>query len=161
MISIAGPMTIAHKALITATNTKNTVVASYLAQDAIEYIKNIKDHNILLNPEQNNWLDGIFKCSSTSPCKVDTINNTTKTDDPDAYGISTCGSGTSCQLYIGPDGYSHSSNGTKPSIFSRYFYITQNPINLDDQATLTVVVKWDNGYAESVKYETQIFKVIE
>jgi Tfp pilus assembly protein PilV len=40
MISIAGPLTVANKGLLAAINAKDQMIASYLAQDAMEYVKN-------------------------------------------------------------------------------------------------------------------------
>jgi prepilin-type N-terminal cleavage/methylation domain-containing protein len=43
MISIAGPLTIAQKSLTAATIAKDQVIASFLAQEMIEQIKNDRD----------------------------------------------------------------------------------------------------------------------
>ena len=43
MIAIASPMTLAQKGLSTATLSKDQMIASFLAQDAIESVKNIRD----------------------------------------------------------------------------------------------------------------------
>lgn len=46
MISIAGPLTIAQKSLMAASYAKDQVIASFLAQDLMEKIKNDRDVNI-------------------------------------------------------------------------------------------------------------------
>lgn len=53
LIAIAGPFTLVMKALSVAKSTKGQIISMYLAQEAIEYIRNIRDENILTG---NNWL---------------------------------------------------------------------------------------------------------
>src|SRR3989344_8702148 len=81
MISIAGPLTIAHKGLLAAVYAHDNVTASYLAQDAMEYIKNVKDYNILRSTETSPpgfWLSGLVGvCTSSNSCRIDTINYST------------------------------------------------------------------------------------
>lgn len=47
MISIVGPLTIAQKSLNAATYAKDQVIASFLAQDLMEDIKNNRDNYII------------------------------------------------------------------------------------------------------------------
>jgi len=57
MIAIASPMTLAQKGLSTATLSKDQMIASFLAQDAIEAVKNIRDQ-IAVSQSSGGWLDG-------------------------------------------------------------------------------------------------------
>lgn len=146
MISIAGPLTIAHKGLLAATYARDQVTASYLAQDAMEFVKNKRDNNKLAD---KSWLTGISQCISVN-CSVDTIN----TDN----NITVCGS--SCVLKKDNSlGYNHSTGNN--SQFSRYFYITSNNTN-PEQATLTVEVSWKSGTIENqVLYKSEMFDVLK
>ena len=58
LISIAGPLTVAEKALTEAVSSQDQMTASYLAQDLMEYVKNVRDDN-LLNNSANGWLTGL------------------------------------------------------------------------------------------------------
>ena len=56
MIAIASPMTLAQKGLSTATLSKDQMIASFLAQDAIEAVKNIRDQ-VAIRGNDTDWLD--------------------------------------------------------------------------------------------------------
>lgn len=56
MIAIASPMTLAQKGLSTATQSKDQMIAAFLAQDAIEAVKNIRDQ-IALRGTDSDWLN--------------------------------------------------------------------------------------------------------
>lgn len=148
MISIAGPLTIAHKGLLTAIQTKDQVTASYLAQDAMEYVKNLRDNNKMAIPPRP-WLTGIRTCDSKdNRCSVDTLNG--------SIGNS-CGD---CKLRKDDTiGYQHSSGANTQ--FSRYFYITPNLTN-PAEATLVVEVEWKSGTINNlVSYKSEIFDVLK
>ena len=53
--AIAGPLTIASRGLNAALIAKDQTTASYLAQDAIEYVRAVRDTNRLLGGD---WLTG-------------------------------------------------------------------------------------------------------
>jgi len=46
------------------------MIASYLAQDAIEYIKNKRDENVL---NKEDWLDSFDDCLNEKSCAIDTV----------------------------------------------------------------------------------------
>jgi prepilin-type N-terminal cleavage/methylation domain-containing protein len=66
MISIAGPLTIANQAITSAVTAKNQMIATGLAQEALEYINNIKDNNLVTG--QTNWLHSINDFPSANGC---------------------------------------------------------------------------------------------
>lgn len=79
MIAIASPMTLAQKGLSTATLSKDQMTATFLAQDAIEAVKNIRDQ-IALDPNNESDIDWLQGRSSDKngiglgPCICDTKN---------------------------------------------------------------------------------------
>lgn len=149
MISIAGPLTIAHKGLMTAIQARDQVTASYLAQDAMEYVKNIRDNNkMAITPRP--WLTRLESCTATNHCGVNTLNDT----------ILTSCSGTSCVLRKDTSGYGHSSGDNTQ--FSRYVYIIPNPAGNTAEATLVVEVRWNSGTIQNlVSYKSEIFDVLK
>ncbi len=171
MISIVGPLTIANKGLLAATYASEQVVASYLAQDAVEYIQNIKSNNIR-DTATPDWLEdydlistgrGLTGCTQTAVCTVDTINGnpysltlrgiqvTTSAD------ITPCVSNSATALKKNALGYNHASGSDTQ--YCRYFYLVWNAAR-PDQAKIVVSVKWDNGgTASEVVYENEIFNV--
>jgi type II secretory pathway pseudopilin PulG len=56
MISIAGPLVVANQSLKAAQYAKNQSIATFLAQETIEYIKNIKNNNSTNGVGLANWL---------------------------------------------------------------------------------------------------------
>ena len=160
MISIAGPLTIAHKGLLAATYAHDTVTASYLAQDAMEYIKNVRDNNIIFHSNlTGTWLYGMTGCTFSTPCSVDTLSGNPTVPN----GISPC-LGPSCLLSISANGYKpYISGEVAITQFSRFFYLGDNQNNLTNvnnpnETKLTVTVSWNNGTVNNVvTYENEIF----
>ncbi|HMP67536.1 MAG TPA: prepilin-type N-terminal cleavage/methylation domain-containing protein [Candidatus Paceibacterota bacterium] len=76
LISITGPMAIAQSGLRAAYLSRDQTTAFYLAQDAIEYIKNLRDNNFIKSFEDptfdDGWLDGLEACNGNPGCTIDT-----------------------------------------------------------------------------------------
>lgn len=145
MVSIAGPLTIANKSFLAAVYAHDQVTAAYLAQDAMEYVKNIRDTNMTLTPDA--WLSSLSGC--TTACAVDTLTG--------AISANSAVPCASCLLYKSDAGYGHDSRQT-PTQFSRYFYLSNVSA---DEAKITVVVNWKNGtISNQVLYENEIFNIL-
>lgn len=68
MLAITGPMVFAQSGLRTSFLARDQITAFFLAQDAIETIKNIRDDNGL---DGENWLQDIYVCDEgTTDCKI-------------------------------------------------------------------------------------------
>lgn len=72
LTAITGPLTIASRGLSSAFLAKEQTTASYLAQEAIEYIRWKRDTNALAG---SSWLAGLSACTS-SACYVDVVRDT-------------------------------------------------------------------------------------
>jgi prepilin-type N-terminal cleavage/methylation domain-containing protein len=78
-LSLAATFTAAQKGLQDSTFAKDQITAGYLTQDAVEYIKNIRDENTLwsLNSvatggASRDWLTGLSdKCPFDKTCTID------------------------------------------------------------------------------------------
>lgn len=92
LISITGPMSVAQGGLRAAFVSRDQTTAFYLAQDAVEYVKNIRDDNIIRfnNGSGNDWLDGLDFCRGDAPCTIDTRTESGQivscVSDPDTDG---------------------------------------------------------------------------
>lgn len=86
MVAVAAPITIAQKGLSSAAYSKNQMIASYLAQDVIEYIKNKRDEytinrytlradNIRLYNSDWNDLQIFDDCREPDSCQINTIKD--------------------------------------------------------------------------------------
>jgi prepilin-type N-terminal cleavage/methylation domain-containing protein len=166
MVSIAGPLDIANKGLVTAVGSRDQTIAAYLAQDTIEFIKNIRDDNLTASPVRG-WLAtpsssvlDLSSCTSLNTCSVETAvevpNNPTtvkstynSSNDNCNFSGSTIILGTLCHLYIdttdttnGYYTYKSASGSNQPTQFYRSFYLTQ--LNSGNYL-VTVSVYWANG----------------
>ncbi len=76
MIAIASPMYLAQKSLSSATLSKDQMVATFLAQDAIEAVRNIRDQ-IAVSSTGGDWLGTLLSpciCTSPAGCNFDSLN---------------------------------------------------------------------------------------
>lgn len=152
MIAVTSPLTIAQKGLSSAFYAKDQIIASYLAQDAIEYLRNLSDQNVA---NDDDWLNGAtggkdIKTPCSVWCKVDTSLGS---------GITAC-SGTCDRLnyneltYV----YNHEAIGAsnKVSSFTRSVKVEETVIG--KEALITVNMSWtDKGKQRNFTVNTRIF----
>jgi len=144
--AILGPISLATYSIKVSTLAKNQVVASFLAQDAMEYIKNWRDNNYL-NTEP--WLKDLDEpCTTPLGCSVDT---TLSWGDNNA--VKNC-TGT-CPL-IKYDGASYNYDTGTDTIFTREYIIDEN-VN-DQEAKVAIIVSWvDRFGTHTFELEDHIF----
>lgn len=73
--AVAGPLTIASKGLSAAIIARDQMVAFYLAQDAVEYVRFVRDSNKLAGTA---WLTGTVSldaCQGAAGCTIDQSTN--------------------------------------------------------------------------------------
>lgn len=139
MIAIAGPLVVASRGLVGASLSKNQMVASYLAQESMEAIKNIRDNNIYNGA---NWLTNLVGCTIAAPCDASAIDGASQMPSIKA------GCASMCPIYIENNGYGHYDGAA--SIFSRRFYLhepdnTNSCQSIYDECGATVEVEWYEG----------------
>src|SRR3990167_8477618 len=61
-LAVTGPMALAERGLVAARAAGQEVVAFYLAQEAFEFIKNVRDGNVLTDGGGESWLNGLNRC---------------------------------------------------------------------------------------------------
>jgi Tfp pilus assembly protein PilV len=142
MIAVVGPMSLAWAALATANDEKNETIAAYLAQEAIEYVKNVRDTNTLGGV--NSWLyigpgatfDNTCGTSVSTACGIDV-------NDRKIAACSALNSQSPCTLKInnfGVYGYVTGNN----SIFTRRVSVSLVKGGHNDERLITVTVSWKN-----------------
>lgn len=172
MIAIAGPLTIASKGLTVAASAREQTVGLYLAQSAMEFMKNIRDTNLLsdeiwldrINPGQDNFLNTGGLCNKPNWCTIDTSK------DPFlSVGAVACNSTDCDRLYTNPTKYYYThdgvSFGNSRSIFSRKYQIEMKSTAGGgppfDEALITVFVQWDTPKGkESVVLKSDLLNVL-
>jgi prepilin-type N-terminal cleavage/methylation domain-containing protein len=74
MIAIASPINLAQKALSSAVLSRDQMTASFLAQDGLEAVKNLRDQIAISDNGNTNWLSLFNKCICTSALQCN-LNN--------------------------------------------------------------------------------------
>lgn len=140
MLSVTGPLYFASESLKAATYARDQITAFYLAQDAFEQIRAVRDNNTYNNVD---WLGGISsQCNSTTGCNIDPFGNLNG-----GAGPQSC-SGDCGKIKLSPDGYYGYGSGWSNTIFTRKITVvpTDNPD--PTQATevkVTVNILWKSG----------------
>ncbi len=72
-LAITATFTAIQSSLQTSSIAKDQVTAFYLAQEAVEFIKNQRDQNALIdiNGTATSWLSGLNNCISPNTCTID------------------------------------------------------------------------------------------
>ena len=146
MTAIVGPLVIASKGLQATTLAKDQDTAFYLAQDAVEYVRWVRDTDALQG--NADWLAGLDgtsngfvtidgqnnDCTGSAGCYIDSIKNT----------INSCGGVYSTCPVIGydPTNDYFSYNTGSPTIFTRTIQIQQGFSGNPDEAAVTVKISW-------------------
>ena len=129
-VSIAGPLTIATKGLSSAIFARDQITAFYLAQEAVEFVRNTRDQNSLHVPPVPPWLTGLGDCFADA-CKID-VKNTT---------ISSCGGSCPPLLHDETTDFYNYEIG-EPSPFTR----TVSLVTVDaDEVAVNVTLSWRTG----------------
>jgi type II secretory pathway pseudopilin PulG len=157
LLAITGPMVFAQNGLRAAFQSRDQVTAFYLAQDAIEFIKNRRDHNIL-EKESGEWLSSFDGTNSGPNCASGANREGGCTFDTSLFNgrIEMCSFDTPATGCLGRDpegtedvplkiddkgviGFGKDSS-SKNSIFSRTVYVDKTVE--DEEARVTVIVRW-------------------
>ena len=75
MIAIAGPLTVAEKGLSAAIYARDQMMASYLAQDGMEYVKNVVDTNEIQIHNNSASYDWLYYAQAPNTELVSSTNN--------------------------------------------------------------------------------------
>lgn len=135
LAAVTGPLTIAAQGISLANFARQQITAIFLAQEAIEYIRSVRDGNIL-DPDSAGWLDGLTACIDIAPCMIDVT----------LPSVQACSGGTCPAMRFheesGHYGYSGSS-GWEDTPFTRSITITE--IDEDTEVQVEVEVSWETG----------------
>lgn len=122
-------MLIAGKGVIATSTAKDQLIAQYLAEEAAEVARNMRDTNFSTG---NEWLAGFDNCVQTSPCDVD------YTDIPKLVSID----GQTSLLYENNGGYyNQNAGGSGASKFSRAVYLEDIGTTSHEKA-IVVDITW-------------------
>lgn len=138
VVTIVVPLYAVHRAVIVSYTARDTLVATALAQEAVEYVRHVRDSNYLANrtnPTPPNWLSGLNTCLTTTGCTIDP-HVLTPASAIRAYTAS------NAVLYLDNSyRYRFNTNGTTQTRFSRKVTMTTNNLS-PEEVLVTVEVTW-------------------
>lgn len=167
MIAITGPLALVQAGLFSANHQRNQVTATYLAQEALEFIKNVRDSNFYKNYGKSdsaaNWLTGpdettpptslLTSCGGSDGCYVDPH----KKLSGDAFVLPV----VAPVLYLRQTNinavilYSYDTTGTETS-YKRTVKITS--VADPDEVKVSVTMDWkDNGLSRTYTVSENIY----
>ena len=115
---------------------KQKMAASYLAQEGIEYVRNMRDTYVLYEKDFIQFRNDLNPCTSNgNACGFDTVF---------PHDVTGCNQFNGCRLYINSNGgYDTISSGI-PSNFIRKIW-KENVGNGQDQVKIFSTVEWTQG----------------
>lgn len=149
LVSITGPLAFAQNGLRASFVARDQIVAFYLAQDAIETIKNMRDNNALDGEE---WMSELVKdrCVTTNngggvghnkSCNLDTVSS--------SVTVQTCGaSQCPAMKYDSAQKEYRIGTASSPGVtskFTRTIYMYEMD-NDDREMQIIVDVAWDTNF---------------
>lgn len=153
LLSLAGPLSIAAQSMFVAQYSREQITAFYLAQEAVEYVRGIRDRQFL-SSGSNGWANTI---SALSDC----AGNGCRVDFPE-FRHEQCPAGGCEALRRSPSGiYNHfmpvSPNTESP--YTRRVVVTPVSINgAEDALSVRVIMSWTSGRNNrSIELKTFLF----
>lgn len=133
-LAVIGPLSAARQGLSASSDSRDYAESIYLAEEAMEYIRNIRNENLLKGLINNNWLQGLGQCMSNNYCGISPISN-----NP----IVPCGNeNNNCELAVNSGVYSHNPTGGGsdwvPSGITRKVQIFEKTNNVDAEIIVTI-----------------------
>ncbi len=165
-VVVVTPLSLAQRGLNASLYAKDQVTAFFLAQEAIEYVRYIRDSNNLKGFSQtSNWLSGLQGCISPNICGIDV------TATPSSKQIIDCPTDPKqCLLTFNSvtgiygerrnNGNGNPDSGWQNSIFTRKLQITKRQLVSDPnaEADLAATVSWQTGkISKSITVYEKIF----
>lgn len=136
--AMAGPLTMAIKSISAASVSQDQLTAFYLAQEAVEFVKRVRDDNVLSGNSGEDWLEGLDECLlGSSGCYIDPIMNE----------ITACPESGCLPLDFHENGYSYIGSDT--TRFTRTVKV-DNTFNGGNEARVDVEVKWNSRFGEKI-----------
>jgi type II secretory pathway pseudopilin PulG len=140
LLAVTAPLFLAAQGLKVARIARNQVIANYLAQEAVEYIRYRRDTNILSGFTGSNWLAGLSDCLDGSHCTIDPHVAPAEQIAPCMGKAQTC-----LPLRFDPDTGVYGYSPEQDSIFTRTVSLDYDGSDPDTEVLLSVTVSWQDG----------------
>ncbi len=151
-LSILGMMSVLSQNLTRGTYAKNKIIAAYLAQEGLEYVRNVRDSYALLYGPQTGWINfSAFTC--------DSINNACGYNAASYPGYVCTATTPTCKLYVNNGSYDSNVALGTDSGFTRKIWLNSVSAN---EKKITVNVSWTQGSQQNnVTFSENVFNWIE
>jgi prepilin-type N-terminal cleavage/methylation domain-containing protein len=150
MVALIGPFETVEHALTASYQSRDELIASSLAQEAVEYVLNVRDNNYLADRTYGytyTWLRGFDgtggpNCYAPNSCTVDVLASV------NPVVLCPTNSCSTVPLYVTsagstyPDSYNQSTSGTLTKFVRS---ISLSPTSMSNEVKLTVTVKWSTN----------------
>ena len=164
-VSVITTMSVVSGGIANTNYAKNKVISEYLAQEGIEYVKNLRDSSVLYTTDtQTGWNDFIKKLNNAgctvNGCYFNNDESTFSTNNP-IMGITflECLSGICPDFYYNESTGKYSYTGTNASIFSRKILIQQ--IDNDDIKIISQVTFKTGLKSSTISFSEDLSNCIE
>lgn len=137
---------------------KNKITASYLAQEGIEYLRNMRDTYVLypVNGTWNNFKTELVSCSSVNKCGFNTALYSFPLDND---FIKKCVTGPICNVYLNNGTYNTDASGAD-SGFTRKIWV--DVIDPNKEIKIFSNVSWAQGSGSySITFSENLFNWME
>ena len=169
-IAMVAPLSLAQRGLNASVYARDQITAFYLAQEAIEYARNVRDNNNLLGRSgSSDWLRGLENCIDKT-CGIDTTAVGAQTVDCNMAPVDSkrCllvfqfnpTTGIYGDFGLRADGGGVLPQGWRTTVFTRKLQITPVTIGADNyaEADLVATVSWNTGIiSKSITVNDKIF----
>jgi prepilin-type N-terminal cleavage/methylation domain-containing protein len=132
LVAVSSALTLSSRGLAAAFSARDQMIAFYLSQEAIEYVRYIRDGNTLAGA---NWLTDLSECVGAS-CTVDV-----RAASP-AEGTALCSGACPVIRFNETSGMYGYDPSFSPTPFTRSISLTRIT---DDEMLLSVSVSWRSG----------------
>ena len=135
-LAIAGPLAVSSLAISESQHARNQITASYLAQDAMESVLNLRDANFIIG---NDWLTDLVPCDATTDDKIHCQLSSQKPP----LAVSACVTNVPCPKlkYSATTGFYSYESADSESIFTRDIKIKKVGTT-DNNILITVTMTW-------------------
>jgi len=141
LLAITSPLILAKQGMVSARQARNSITAFYMAQDAIEYVRNVRDPNLLSGGA---WLNYLGPCLDDI-CQVDTLYNNASDGTDFLLAFDSCDSINGCPVI-----------NKKTDINGDFDYYLYNDSYPSSGFTRNVTIITTGGEPEEVKVEVEI-----
>lgn len=159
-ISILGMISILSNGITDTNYAKDKIIATYLAQEGIEFVRNIRDDSVLYNTTNSGWSDFLNRTNNCIPIGIDVLGCSMKDDLSTTDNFASCADFSNCELYIntGTNKYSSDPQSGDDSGFSRIITLTSGVS--PNKVTITSSVSWmQKSGRQTVSFTEDLFNL--